>query len=237
MTRRTDPTPPPDSPAVRTVARRGPIRRLARAFGVILILAIALLFAGFLRFANTVSTLSAPPSAKADAIVVLTGASQRIDQAVELLEGGAGQRLLISGVHPATTRTQIRKLTQSPADLFSCCVDIGYEALDTIGNANETVRWIHDKGYHSVLVVTNNYHMPRSLLELKSVDPQIEFIPYPVIKSDLKARNWFADPDALRAMLFEYAKMLVASARDLTGYGKGTGLRMDAPPAKKPEKS
>ena len=227
MTRRTDPTPPPDSPAVRTVARRGPIRRLARAFGVILILAIALLFAGFLRFANTVSTLSAPPLPKADAIVVLTGGYQRIDQAVELLREGAGKRLLISGVHPTTTASQIRKMTQSSANLFSCCVDMGYDALDTTGNANETARWIHDHGYSSVLVVTNNYHMPRSLHELRRSSPNTEFVAYPVVNSDLKRKNWFTDPNVVRTMFSEYIKVVVAEARDRTGMGAGSGLRTD----------
>ncbi|MGO7609535.1 YdcF family protein, partial [Rhizobium ruizarguesonis] len=76
---------------------------------------------------------------------------------------GAGKRLLISGVHPTTTPAQIRTMTQGSADLFSCCVDIGYYAIDTIGNAEEASNWIHAKVYRSVLIVTNNYHMPRSL--------------------------------------------------------------------------
>jgi uncharacterized SAM-binding protein YcdF (DUF218 family) len=49
---------------------------------------------------------------------VLTGGYQRIDQAVELLQKGAGKRLLISGVHPTTTRAQIRKMTQAAPELF-----------------------------------------------------------------------------------------------------------------------
>ncbi|WP_183820355.1 MULTISPECIES: YdcF family protein [Rhizobium] len=205
--------------------RRGLIRRLLRWGGFGCVLAIALLFGGFLRFADSVTTLKPPVEPKADAIVVLTGGYQRIDQAVELLQKGAGKRLLISGVHPTTTPAQIRKMTQGSANLFSCCVDIGHDALDTIGNAEETSNWIHAKGYRSVLVVTNNYHMPRSLAELSYVDPDIEFIPYPVVNSDLKTRNWFTDPNAMRVMLAEYAKVLLAGARNITGFGRHTGLR------------
>ena len=130
--------------------RRGPIRRLLRWGGFACLLAIALVFGGFLRFADSVTTLKPPADPKADAIVVLTGGYQRIDQAVELLQKGAGKRLLISGVHPTTTPAQIRKMTQGSADLFSCCVDIGYDAIDTIGNAEEAASWIHAKGYQSV---------------------------------------------------------------------------------------
>jgi uncharacterized SAM-binding protein YcdF (DUF218 family) len=205
--------------------RRGPIRRLLRWGGFGCVLAIALLFGGFLRFADSVTTLKPPVEPKADAIVVLTGGYQRIDQAVELLQKGAGRRLLISGVHPTTTPAQIRKMTQGSADLFSCCVDIGHDAIDTIGNAEETSNWIHAKGYRSVLVVTNNYHMPRTLAELSYVDPDIEFIPYPVVNSDLKTRNWFTDPNAMRVMLAEYLKVLLAGARNITGFGRHTGLR------------
>ncbi|OHV18410.1 MULTISPECIES: YdcF family protein [Rhizobium] len=205
--------------------RRGLFRRLLRWGGFACVLAIALVFGGFLRFADSVTTLKPPAEPKADAIVVLTGGYQRIDQAVELLQKGAGKRLLISGVHPTTTPAQIRRMTQGSADLFSCCVDIGYDAIDTIGNAEEASNWIHAKGYRSVLIVTNNYHMPRSLAELSYVDPDIEFIAYPVVNSDLKSRNWFTDPNAMRVMLAEYVKVLLTGARNITGFGRHTGLR------------
>jgi uncharacterized SAM-binding protein YcdF (DUF218 family) len=206
-------------------ARRGPVRRMLRWGGVTFILGIALIFGGFLRFADSVTTLKPPTEPRADAIVVLTGGYQRIDQAVELLKKGAGKRLLISGVHPATTPRQIRRMTQASPELFSCCVDVGYDALDTIGNAQEASNWIHQRGYKSVLVVTNNYHMPRSLAELAYVDSETQFIPYPVVNTDLKTSNWFTDPNAMRVMLAEYAKVLFAGARNLTGLGRHPGLR------------
>ncbi len=224
---------PPDSPqkvpvsgpAGKPPARRGPVRRLARMLGFAAVIVCACFFGGFLWFADWVTALTPPADPKADAIVVLTGGSQRIDQAVELLRSGAGARLLISGVHPATSRNQIRRLTGSSDALFACCVDIGYDALDTIGNAAETVRWIHERNYRRILVVTNNYHMPRSLFELRRVAPGTEFIPYPVVRSDLKAKNWFADPDVLRALLVEYGKFTAASLRGILGLGNLTGLR------------
>ena len=204
---------------------RGPVRRILRWGGMASILAIALIFGGFLRFADSVTTLKPPLDPRADAIVVLTGGYQRIDQAVELLQKGAGKRLLISGVHPTTTPKQIRRMTQASPELFTCCVDVGYDALDTIGNAQEASNWIHQRGYKSVLVVTNNYHMPRSLAELAYVDAETQFIPYPVVNTDLKTSDWFTDPNAVRVMLAEYAKVLFAGARNLTGLGRHPGLR------------
>jgi len=209
--------------------RRSVFRRIMRWTGFAMIFAGALIFVGFLHFADSVSTLRPPVDPKADAIVVLTGGYQRIDQAIELLRSGAGNRLLISGAYPATTRKQIAKATQTPADLFACCVDIGYDAIDTIGNASETVKWIHAKGYRSVLVVTNNYHMPRSIAELRYADPEMNFIPYPVVNSDLKTKAWFTDPNALRTMLSEYAKVLLTGARNLFGFARPAGLRSQEP--------
>ncbi len=202
-------------------------RRLVRLTFYVLLLTAGSATAGFLYFADSVASLQPPANPRADAIVVLTGGFQRIDQAVELLKGGAGKRLLISGVHPSTTGGQIRRNTQSSADLFKCCVDIGHDAIDTIGNANETANWIRSNGYRSILVVTNNYHMPRSLLELRRANRGIEFIAYPVVNSDLKSTNWLRNPMVLKTILSEYAKLTIASVRDALGAHPASGLRTE----------
>ena len=136
---------------------------------------------------------------------------------------------MISGANPTTSGSQIRKFTQSSSSLFECCVDIGYDAMDTIGNANEAARWISDHGYRRVLVVTNNYHMPRSLLELRRSDRQTEFLSYPVINSDLRNGSWLGEPQVMKAMLSEYVKYSVAFVRDFVGARTATGLRRDEP--------
>ncbi|OAP43483.1 hypothetical protein AU381_08810 [Sinorhizobium glycinis] len=220
--------------AARRRRSRSLLRKILRRGFFVLLAFLAIFVAGFLHFADTVASLQPPNVPKADAIVVLTGGFQRIDQAVELLKSGAGQRLLISGVNPATTGSQIRRNTQSSADLFKCCVDIGHEAVDTIGNATEAGQWIHDRGYRSVLVVTNNYHMPRSLLELRRVRPDTKFIAYPVVNSDLKTSNWLRNPLFIKAILLEFAKYSVASVREFASSRLANGSRLDAsrsPPA------
>ena len=219
------------------LARDSRVRRIARRIVMVCFVCIAAIVGGFLWFADAVTSLKAPDGVKADAIVVLTGGYLRIEQAVGLLRDGAGQRLLISGAHPSTTPNQIRRTTFASPDLFKCCVDIGYEAIDTIGNANEITRWIHDHGYHSVLVVTNNYHMPRSLYELRRTDPQTDFIAYPVVNADLTRRAWFTEPDTLRVMLFEYGKIVLAISRDWLGFDSGSGLRHDEATEKAESKS
>ncbi|OLP53698.1 hypothetical protein BJF92_06015 [Rhizobium rhizosphaerae] len=202
-------------------------RQLVRIVFYMLLVMAGGLLASFLYFADQVASLTPPADPKADAIVVLTGGFQRIDQAVDLLKDGAGARLLISGVHPTTTGSQIRRNTQSSAALFRCCVDIGYDAIDTVGNANETAAWIRAHRYRSVLVVTNNYHMPRSILELQRANPGIALTPYPVVNSDLKTSNWMTNPMVVKTILSEYGKYTVARLRDLMGAAAGSGLRTD----------
>ncbi|MCB5204468.1 YdcF family protein [Neorhizobium sp. T786] len=219
------PSPPRRRVSRQLFSRHSRLRRTARWLITGVFVMLAAIFGGFLWFADSVASMRPPEGVKADAIVVLTGGYQRIDQAMGLLRDGAGKRLLISGAHPSTTPAQIRKMTQTPSDLFTCCVDVGYDALDTIGNASEISTWIHDNGFTVVLVVTQNYHMPRSLHELRRVDPVTEFIPYPVVNSDLTRKAWFTEPDVVRIMILEYAKVVVAIARDWMGLGHTNGLR------------
>jgi uncharacterized SAM-binding protein YcdF (DUF218 family) len=199
---------------------RGRAFRVARYFlrivGLALLAAIVAFAGGFLIFYEHVASMRPPLNPKADAIVVLTGGYQRIDLGVQLLASGAAQRLLISGVNPATTGNHIRLLTKSSAGLFKCCVDIGHDALDTAGNAAETARWIKAHNYKTVILVTNNYHMPRSLAEIRRADDHSDFIAYPV-ENGLSLTDISQNPLLLRTLASEYVKFLLVQSRDWTG--------------------
>src|SRR3954468_24634445 len=107
---------------------------------------IAILYiAGFLLFIFTLPSATSPAQ-HADGIVALTGGNARVDAAVALLERGAGRRLLITGVHPTTTKAELRILSHG-GKRFDCCTDLGHEAADTRGNAGEAAVWAHDNHY------------------------------------------------------------------------------------------
>ncbi|MCY6383635.1 YdcF family protein [Hoeflea prorocentri] len=202
------------------------LMRLAGVFLLVVAVAVGLLAGSFLRFSRDVIELTPPKSlAKADGIVVLTGGSRRIDRAIELLDNGTAAHLLISGVNPSTTGSQIQRLTKAEPALFECCVDIGHDAIDTIGNANEAALWVRKHGYRNVIVVTSNYHMPRSLLELRRVDPQTNFVPYPVVTLELTHLRWLQEPGALRMLAAEYVKYLGARLHLSRGTHSRDGLR------------
>ena len=192
------------------------MRRIAGVICAILFAGALAFLGGFAAFSSHVARLSAPTEpADADAIIVLTGGEKRLDTAVELLKSGKGQRLLISGVHPAAGLSDLQRATGGDADLFSCCVDIDHAALDTIGNAQESAKWVTSHAYDRVIIVTNNYHMPRSLLELKRLIGDAELEPYPVVNTRLDGGEWVGNREALRVLFTEYAKYLGAVVRGL----------------------
>lgn len=172
--------------------------------------ALALFVGGFGVFSTYVGNLVTPSAPKADAIIVLTGGEARLDNAWRLLEQGRGERLLISGVNPATGRNQLRAAVRGDAKLFNCCVDFDYKAVDTMGNADESAEWLRQHHYDSAILVTNNYHMPRSLLEL-SRRTDAELTPYPVVNTPLGNMRWLTRSDALRVLFSEYTKFLVSA--------------------------
>lgn len=179
------------------------------------LVALAALFAGgFGWFANHVSHLAAPKNpAGADAIIVLTGGQARLSTALDLLKSGKGRRLLISGVNPRAGLGDLQAVTGGDEMLFSCCVDIDHAALDTIGNAEESAKWVQGHAYRSVILVTNNYHMPRSLLEMGRLLEGAELRPYPVVNTRLDGGVWMTKPAAVRVLFTEYTKYLAALAR------------------------
>ncbi len=179
------------------------------------LIVLVLFTSGFWFFADHVGHLAASGNPQqADGIIVLTGGQSRIDAAVALLKAGKGKRLLISGVNPIARVDDLRAATGGDAELFACCVDIDHAALDTIGNAEESAKWVKANAYDSIILVTNNYHMPRSLLEMKRLLPEARLQPYPVVNTPLDNGAWLAKPDALRVLLTEYTKFLGALLRD-----------------------
>ncbi len=195
----------------RKIGRGRLLLRLAVFVGGLGFLALA---GGFFAFVTAIERAERPTQGKADAIVVLTGGSQRIGDAIDLLAAGHGRRLLISGVNERTSREEIARLNPNQQHWIDCCIDLDYRARNTIGNAIETRRWMRRHGFASIAVVTSNYHMPRTLVELHhALDEGETVIPYPVVSDGFDVSRWWADPSAARLVGAEYLKFLVAWLR------------------------
>jgi uncharacterized SAM-binding protein YcdF (DUF218 family) len=199
-------------PAAGTAGKR-PWRRVYRATLLFVCLAGLFLAGGFYWFVRQMPVVEAAPSRNADGIVVLTGGALRISDALELLASGHGQRLLISGVNRATRSTEIARLVPEHQRWFSCCVDLDHSATNTIGNAIETRRWVEERRFKSLIVVTANYHMPRAMAELSNQLPGITLIPFPVVTERLRAAPWWSSGTTAKLLFAEYTKYVLAVMR------------------------
>src|SRR6478609_2576233 len=172
-----------------------------------------LLTGGFFWFASKIPNEDVSNDRSADGIVVLTGAASHIPDAIELLAAERGKRLLITGVHRATSAREIARLTPLYARYFTCCIDLDRSALNTFGNALETKRWARAHNFNSLIVVTSNWHMPRAMAELAHQLPDVTLIAYPVISEKVKTEPWWSSLDTARFLFAEYLKYVLALAR------------------------
>jgi uncharacterized SAM-binding protein YcdF (DUF218 family) len=156
-----------------------------------------------------------------DAIIVLTGGGDRLAEGFRLLDRGLSKRLLVSGVAPGVTLQQLierlgdQRDTAPDAAELACCVTLGYEAGNTVGNADESAEWVRSNGATSVRLVTANYHMLRSLLEFRRKVPGLTVVPNPVFPGEVRDPHWFVKPRTLLLIINEYHKYLVALGRAL----------------------
>ncbi len=138
------------------------------------LIALVAFLVGFWNFAETVRQDVEEP-APAQAIVALTGGSlERLTTGVRLLEERKGERLLISGVNRIVTDAELLHALNADAALGACCIDVGRSAEDTLGNASETAAWAREHRYTNIILVTDDYHMPRSRAELEAALPEAQ---------------------------------------------------------------
>jgi uncharacterized SAM-binding protein YcdF (DUF218 family) len=178
---------------------------------------VALWLGGFLRFVSAIENLSAVPVATAteptDAVIVLTGGSERVLTGIKLLEAGAGKKLFISGVHKKLSVENVLGTQNVPVDLRACCIALGYQAGSTKGNAEETRDWMQSQGYTSLRLVTANYHMPRSMLLFHAAMPAVTIIPHPVTPDNFDLAAWWQHAGMIELLATEYDKYVFAALR------------------------
>ncbi|MEM7569971.1 MAG: YdcF family protein [Pseudomonadota bacterium] len=134
--------------------------------------------------------------------IVLTGGPGRVSQGLALLSAGRVRHVFISGVGQGVRLEDLPDTQSLPQALVSCCVTLGYEARDTIGNAREISRYLQGKAPGPVYVVTSQFHMPRALAELRAVMPQRKAVPISV-----------ASQMSRRDIAYEFTKYVAALVR------------------------
>jgi uncharacterized SAM-binding protein YcdF (DUF218 family) len=143
-----------------------------------------------------------------DGIIVLTGGPGRIERGLNLMEQHKAKRMLVSGVNLVVGRRDFLVMFRPPLKLFDCCVDLGTDAVDTRSNGAESAAWVQKYRFHSIRLVTTDWHMRRARFELGQALPKDVEIVTDAVRSE---------PD-LPVLLTEYHKYLLRRAAALLGF-------------------
>ena len=98
--------------------------------------------------------------------------------------------------------------------------EVGYGVAIWDANAN---------GFHSLILVTSDFHMPRAMLELRAALPDAHITPYAVRTSELDAKHWWRSREGVRRMTLEYVKYLVIMTRETLAHLGGKAHHAPAP--------
>lgn len=153
--------------------------------------------AGFSLFLQHLQSFSSRDAHACDAVVVFTGKGHRIQTGYDLFRRSGARGFLVSGVEEGLDLEDLalKEATEKP-------VTLGYEAYNTHTNAIETALWAKKNQFKSLCLVTGLYHMPRSLLELQAVLPQVTLCPYAI----KPPTSWWQDRKQFLYLLSEYHK-------------------------------
>lgn len=165
-------------------------------------------FVGFLYFISVIPGERQGEFDMNDAIIVLTGGDKRIETGFNLLKEDVAPELFITGVDTRVKRLEeLKQLYVDLDPLYKSRITVGQEASDTIGNAFEVKQWLSSKNAtKKIVLVTANYHMPRSVLIFKTVLPTLDITPCPVFPPKFNLNTFIPDRRTLVLALQEYHK-------------------------------
>ena len=114
-------------------------------------------------------------------VVILTGGKHRINKSLAFLNQNNIKNIFISGVYP---KTQLHHIL--PPQKFSKPIPIilGKKARNTHENALEINQWQQEAKFDEILLITSDYHMARSLYEIRKINKNLKIIPW-AIHSDI----------------------------------------------------
>ena len=115
--------------------------------------------------------------------IVLTGGDNSVKKSLQIFFKikDKNKNLFISGVGKGFNKKTLKKLAPqnlNNEEIIECCIQIEGISRNTFSNAVESLKWVKSKGINSFVLLTNNYHMPRAMLEFESIFKDIKITPY-----------------------------------------------------------
>ena len=124
-----------------------------------------------------------------DSVIVLAGGKGRIQKGVELFLSLSAQYCVLAGVDKKFNRVAYFSkygISDNPH------IYIDNRSRRTLENAVESWRILEPLNVRSVLLVTSNYHMYRSLFVFKKVFPStVSIFPYSLHSDNFDVHRWY----------------------------------------------
>lgn len=161
----------------------------------------ALFLAWAFGFVWFFATLPAPVGdVRTDAVIVPTGAAGRIQRGIEVLDRGWAERMLVSGVDLEVRPGEFAEEFGVSRRQMDCCIELGFAAVDTRGNAEEIAKWVERREVSSIRLVTSDWHMRRVAGELSRTLPSTVTVVRDAVRTELR----------FGVLLLEYHKLVVS---------------------------
>ena len=144
-------------------------------------------------------------------IVVLTGNAGRLAVGLDLMDNNINSRMLITGVAKGVKYSDIIKNRDSKKDR----IDLGYNAHSTLGNALETALWVKERNINDIILITDNWHMPRTLLLFKASMPNREIVPYALKTVNFKFKDYLQFYNITFFIYEEHMKYIISHVQVL----------------------
>jgi uncharacterized SAM-binding protein YcdF (DUF218 family) len=185
---------------------------------VLIALACLLHWGGYLLIASD------PLPQHLDAAVVLQGSiageMARISRAVDLLQQGVAQRILLSvpresywgeSIPPVARHYLEGKYGKAVADRVEFC-ETGPNVNSTGEEARAVGECLREQGWHSIVVVTSNYHSRRAGIlwrrAIKTVDPSVRLWIDAAADPTFQPRGWWRNRLYAKTWLMESTKLV-----------------------------
>ena len=161
----------------------------------------------------------------ADAIVVLSGSfPDRILEAVALYQDGFAPRIILCRAPPNSAVRRLRALgvrvpwggerNRAVAEQLGVPPEaitiVDRAGGSTFTEALEILRYVHERGYQSFLLVTSKYHSRRAARIYRYLGgDSLRIISRPARDDGFRPDRWWHDRLSIRRVIIEYQKLLV----------------------------
>ncbi len=195
--------------------------RIFKIFFIFLLTStITVFFVELNNFKENILSFSENNNKKSPNIVILTGGTNRIKDGLKIIEDFKipkiiKYKILVSGTGIGFTKNSLRKKLGPTFNnhLIQCCVELDSISKNTFTNARETFKWTKKNDINEFILITSNYHMPRAVLEFKSVMPNLKIYTYTIIPIKHDINNWLNSYRTFSLVFTEYCKYIIASIR------------------------